>query len=120
MSHYIKIMLDYIFGIGNFRNDIVWRIGWVSGYKTKALKWIRNHDTILYYTKSDKFTFNKEYIMYPTDYVRRDGKRPTGKGFPIEDTWNCHSGDVLNSIAIMSFNKEKLGYPTQKPEALLE
>lgn len=43
-----------------------------------------------------------------------------GRGIPIEDTWNCNSGDVLDSIMIKSFSREKLGYPTQKPVALLQ
>ena len=76
LSHYLKVEMDSIFDIHNFQRDIIWRIGWVSGYKSKAKNWIRNHDDILYYTKSDKFTFNKEYIPYPTDYVRRDGRKP--------------------------------------------
>lgn len=118
-SHYLKILLDAVFGPERFQREIVWRIGWVSGYKTQAKNWIRNHDILLYYTKTDEFTFNKEYIPYPSDYRRRDGKRPTGKGIPIEDTWNCHPADTLNSIMIMSFSREKLSYPTQKPLALL-
>lgn len=76
----------------------------------------------MYYTKTDKATkkFNKEYIPYEDGYVRRDGKKPTGKGIPIEDTWNCNKSDVLDSIMIKSFSKEKLGYPTQKPNELLK
>lgn len=118
-SHYLKLILDAIFGPELFQREIVWRIGWVSGYKTQAQNWIRNHDIILYYTKSGEFTFNKEYIPYPPGYTRRDGSKPTGKGIPLEDTWNCHRGDSLHSIMIMSFSAEKTGYPTQKPEALL-
>ena len=118
---YIRVdILDKIFGYNNFRNEIVWRIGWLSGYKTKKIGWIRNHDSIFYYVKSDIFTFNKEYIPYAKNYVRRDGKKPTGKGIPIEDTWNCHTEDKLDSIMIKSFSKEKMGYPTQKPEKLIE
>ncbi len=120
-SAHLRILCDdKIFDPKNYRNEIIWRIGWLSGYKTKKIGWIRNHDTIHYYVKSKDFTFNKEYIPYKDDYVRRDGKKPTGKGLPIEDTWNCSRGDILNSISIMSFSKEKLGYPTQKPEKLLE
>ena len=121
-SHYLKVMLDAIFGTENFRNEVIWRIGWVSGFKTQKRGWIRNHDTLLYYTKTPaaQKVFNKEYLPYPPDYVRRDGSKPTGKGIPIEDTWNCHSGDRLDSIMIKSFSTEKLGYPTQKPLALLE
>ena len=119
-SHYLKAMLDAIFGKANFRNEIVWRIGWVSGFKTQKRGWIRNHDILLYYVKSEAAAkrFNKEYLPYPPDYVRRDGKKPTGKGFPIEDTWNCSTGDILDSIMIKSFSTEKSGYPTQKPVAL--
>ena len=119
---YVKALLDSIFGARSFRNEIVWRIGWVSGFKTQKRGWIRNHDTILYYVKSKaaQAKFNKEYIPYPPGYVRRDGKPPKGKGIPIEDTWNCSAGDVLDSIMIKSFSKEKTGYPTQKPLALYE
>ena len=122
MSHYLKLLLDCVFGGINFRNEIIWRIGWVSGYKTKKVGWIRNHDTLLYYTKAPRAlsTFNKEYIPYPKGYTRRDGSAPNGRGIPIEDTWNCHSGDVLDSIMIKSFSTEKVGYPTQKPLKLLE
>ena len=118
----LRILLDKTFGNSHFRNEIVWRIGWVSGFKTQKRGWIRNHDTILYYTKSVEADrrFIKEYLPYPADYIRRDGKQPTGKGIPIEDTWNCNVADVLNSIMIMSFSTEKVGYPTQKPLALLE
>ena len=119
-AHYVKVEMDKIFGYDNFRTEIIWRIGWVSGYKTQKNGWIRNHDTLLYYTKTEKYNFNKEYIPYPTGYLRRDGNAPKGKGVPIEDTWNSSSADILDSIMIKSFSKEKLGYPTQKPEALLE
>ncbi|MBZ9540227.1 hypothetical protein KGQ90_15005 [Modicisalibacter tunisiensis] len=119
VGHYVKIVMDELFGKENFHREIVWRIGWISGYKSAANNWIRNHDTLLYYTKGERFTFNKEYIPYPKDYVRRDGKKPTGKGYPIEDTWNCSEMDRLDSIQIKSFSREKLGYDTQKNESLL-
>ena len=120
-SHYLKVMLDAVLHPvgGRLRSEIIWRIGWVSGFKTRKRGWIRNHDTILYYALGGKFTFNKEYLPYPPGYVRRDGKAPTGAGIPIEDTWNCNAGDVLDSIMIKSFSREKLGYPTQKPLDLL-
>lgn len=118
-SHYIKVILDEVFGAENFRREIVWRIGWISGYKSAAKQWIRNHDTILYYSKSNNVIFNKKYIPYPVGYRRRDGGEPEGQGYPIEDTWNCSELDPLNSIQIMSFSGEKVGYPTQKNENLL-
>ena len=115
-SHYLKLLMDGLFGKQCFRNEIVWRIGWVSGFKTKKRGWIRNHDTILYYVASPDAAkrFNKEYIPYAPDYVRRDGKKPTGKGIPLEDTWNCSDADRLDSLMIKSF-APKTGYPTEKP-----
>ena len=122
VGHYIKMCMDAIWGMKNFRNEIIWRIGWVSGFKTQKRGWIRNHDTILYYVNSSKASalFNKEYLPYPPGYVRRDGKPPTGKGIPLEDTWNCSKADVLDSIMIKSFSQEKTGSPDQKPVALYE
>lgn len=120
VAHYVKLILDEIFGKENFVREIIWRIGWVSGYKSSVNNWIRNHDTILFYSKNKDYIFNKEYIPYPEGYVRRDGNAPTGKGYPIEDTWNCTALDSLDSIQLMSFSKEKVGYSTQKPEKLLE
>ena len=116
----VRLMMDEVFGANNFKREIIWRIGWISGYKSKANQWIRNHDTILYYTKSGDYTFNKKYIPYPEGYRRRDGGVPEGQGYPIEDTWNCSDLDNLNSIQIMSFSSEKVGYPTQKNENLLQ
>lgn len=101
--------------------EVIWRIGWVSGFKTRAKKFIRNHDTIYQYGKSKKPFFSKRYLPYPEGYVRRDGKPPTGKGIPLEDTWNCSAADRLDSIQIMSFSREKVGRGdlTQKNENLL-
>lgn len=120
VGHYVKILLDEIFGKENCIREIIWRIGWVSGYKSAMNNWIRNHDNILFYSKNSEYIFNKEYIPYPENYVRRDGGKPEGKGYPIEDTWNCSTMDSMDSIQLMSFSKEKLGYATQKNENLLE
>jgi len=121
MNAHVRVLMNEIFGKNNFQREIIWRIGWLSGYKTRANNWIRNHDSILFYTKSKSdFVFNKDYIPYPPEYRRRDGERPEGRGYPIEDTWNCNEIDVMNSIQIMSFSQEKTGYATQKNESLLE
>ena len=119
VGHYVKIVLDEIFGKERFEREIVWRIGWISGYKSAAVNWVRNHDNIYYYTKSPDFIFNKLYVPYAKDYVRRDGRKPEGSGYPIEDTWNCSDMDRMDSIQIMSFSREKVGYETQKNENLL-
>lgn len=74
-SHYLKVVMDRIFGAKCFRREIIWRSGWVSGFKTRARNWVRNHDTLLYYTKSLDFTFNKDkaYFPHPEGYKRRGG-----------------------------------------------
>lgn len=124
ISHYVKVLMDELFGFNSFRREIVWRIGWISGYKSAVKNWVRNHDIILFYTKTSNYIFNKEYIPYPLGYKRRGGK--IGRGYPIEDVWNANSfefelkgKDSLDSIQIKSFSQEKTGYPTQKNESLL-
>jgi hypothetical protein len=119
-AHYAKVLLDEIFGAHAFQREIVWRIGWVSGFKSRARGWIRNHDTLLFYAKGGRpSTFHKEYIPYPSGYVRRDGTPPRGPGYPIEDVWNASELDRMDSIQIVSFSGEKVGYPTQKNESLV-
>jgi adenine-specific DNA-methyltransferase len=128
--HYCKVLMDEIFGRTNFQREIIWRIGWVSGYKTIEKNWIRNHDSILFYAKdATRMEFIKQYIKYPKDYLRRDGSKPDGEGYAIEDTWNSYgidslsdyANDSMDSIAIISFSKEKVGnFKGQKNEALIK
>lgn len=47
-AHYIKVIADEVFGEERFQREIIWRIGWVSGYKSVANNWIRNHETLLF------------------------------------------------------------------------
>ena len=120
MSSYIRILMDEILGSDNYIREIVWRMGWISGYKTMANNWIRNHDNILFYAKNpESFTFNKKWIPYPPDYERWGG-REKGQGLAIEDVWGVFPGEGVNSLAVISFAKENLGYPTQKAEGLLQ
>lgn len=121
VGHYVKAIMDEVFDKENFQREIIWRIGWISGYKSAARNWIRNHDMILFYVRNkNNFVFNKEYISYPTEYRRRDGSQPTGAGYPIEDVWNASEVDKMDSIQIMSFSQEKVGYDTQKNINLLQ
>jgi len=114
----LKLLFDKYL---SYITEIIWRIGWVSGYKSAAEKFIRNHDTIYQYGKTDSPLFIKTYIPYPEGYTRRDGSPPSGEGYPLEDTWNCSDMDQLHSIQIMSFSKEKVGNQalTQKNENLV-
>ena len=120
MSSYVRIIADEIFGQESYTREIIWRMGWVSGYKTMANNWIRNHDNILFYLKDpENFTFNKKWIPYPPGYERWGG-RPKGQGLAIEDIWGIFPGEGLNSLSVISFAKENLSFPTQKSEGLLE
>ncbi len=127
IGHYVKIIMDDLFGMDNFQREIIWRIGWISGYKSAAKNWIRNHDTILFYVKtSNNFTFNKKYVPYHAGYKRRGGGESDKKGYPIEDVWNANPSEFelkgsesLDSIQIKSFSQEKTGYATQKNESVL-
>jgi DNA modification methylase len=112
-GHYLKVLMDQIFGASNFQREIIWKIGWASGFKSRARNYIRNHETLLLYTKTREFTFNKVYVPHPKGYERRGGGE-NPKGVPLDDVWLD-----IHSIQHLSFSKEKLGYPTQKPEALL-
>lgn len=117
--HYIKTIADEIFGEENFVREIIWRMGWISGYKSIANNWIRNHETLLFYAKnSDNYIFNKKYLPYPEGYERWGG-RPKGKGLPIEDIWGVFEKEGVTSLAVVSFASQDTGYPTQKPEGLL-
>ncbi|WP_187882598.1 site-specific DNA-methyltransferase [Helicobacter pylori] len=125
--HYCKVLMDEIFKRENFRSEIIWRMGFLSGYKTVAKKYIRNHDTILFYSKSDNYLFNKTYIenkdflqlltknevqnafkkfSFPQekvdDFLTFINHENRGEKYPLEDTWNSNKWDKLNSIAIDS------------------
>ena len=129
----LKLICDSVFGKPKFRREIIWNVGSVSGFKSQANGWIRQHDNILYYTKSDKYTFNKQYIPYREEYIKKmfryedeDGrlyrKRRNGRQYLDERPGNL-VGDVWNDIYSFQTRtraKEYLGYPTQKPEKLLE
>jgi len=118
--HSIKLIMDEIFGQENFIREIIWRPGWVSGYKSVANNWVRNHETILYYGKNKKsVVFNKMYTPYPPDYERWGG-RPKGKGLAIEDVWGVFPQEGVTSLQVVSFSGEYTGFITQKPEGLLE
>ena len=127
VGHYAKLVLDEIFGPACFQREIVWRIGWLSGFKTRANNWIRNHDLLFFYTRDPaRFTFHKQYVPHPEGYLRRDGKSPSGRGVPMEDVWNANEAefalrgkDSLDSIQIKSFSREKTGWATQKNTSLL-
>lgn len=112
--HYAKVLMDEIFGIDNFQREIVWRIGWLSGYKTADKNWIRNHDTILFYSKKEShLSFIKKYI--PASQFKKIAQSDAER-YPIEDVWNGNEYDDLNSIAIVSFSGETVSKMLNKED----
>lgn len=138
--HYVKILMDEIFGEDNFRNDISWHYsGWNKKLKTSFEK---RHDTILYYCADDEGTnFNSFFEQWESEeeYIKKrkqkpltdeDGRRYVlsdaggGKrvkryldeaikdGVVVDDVWDI---DKINNSA-----KESVNYSTQKPEVLIE
>ena len=124
-GHYLKMMMDEVFGYENFKNEIVWH--YFMGGKSQSF-FARKHDTIFFYTKSDKWIFN------PSKKKRRLDFKPSlpatsSSGKPLEDkTGKDEFGyysivsmdDVWDIKGVFNMSKEWLGYPTQKPEELLE
>jgi DNA modification methylase len=172
-SHYIRLILDEVFGQDAFRREIIWDITVLSGFKVQAKNWIRGHDTVLYYSKSSTPTFHKLRQPHQQKYidmfnrVDENGERylvahgmtrylkdVIDKGKPYGDVWDDITSyhifrkmveevrtmpelqDLLNETKeiqnysdvwdnVMSFQQqptaaENVGYPTQKPQTLLE
>ncbi len=124
MGHYLKIVLDCIFKEENFKNEIIWHYH-TSG---NAKHWyVKNHDIILYYTKSKNNYFNMlKDKRYTKAKSRKMGIQNLGKGEKefFEDEKGVYQftnmEDVWNIPYINSQAKERTGYPTQKPLELLE
>ncbi|EGK8025583.1 site-specific DNA-methyltransferase [Campylobacter lari] len=129
-------LLNEVFGEDNFIREIVWRIGWVSGFKTIG-EIIRNHDLIYLYAKNlSKNLINKLYttkLEYQPRFNEISLKEITNDlerlqinkneieffleklqflgmpdRYPLESTWNCNPYDKLNSVAIVSYSGEKI------------
>jgi site-specific DNA-methyltransferase (adenine-specific) len=131
-SHYLRMLLDDIFGCENFRSEIIWSYKRWSNSRKGLLP---GHQTIFYYTKTSHYTFNTLYKDYSAttniDQILQERERDhlgkavykrdssggivaakEKKGVPLSDVWEI---PFLNPKA-----KERTGYPTQKPIELLE
>ena len=135
ISHYVKILMDEVFGEENFRREIIWDIQVLSGFKTLAPNWIRGHDTIFYYVKNnEEKIFHKLRQPHTKEYedmfnkTDSDGRKymvahkktrywdeVKEKGKPFGDVW----GDIM-SFQQQPTSSEKVDYATQKPETLLQ
>ena len=123
-SHYLKALMDAVFGKNYFQNELVWRYSW--GYHT-AKRWNRKHDLILFYAKGKIWSFNAEEVMdkRENEVLRRletgaasatmaaDKATTSDKSLKLPaDVWDI---PTINGMA-----SERVGYPTQKPLALYE
>jgi DNA modification methylase len=122
-SHYIKVMLDKIFGRKNFRNEIAWCY---SGPANTKRYFPRKHDIIFFYAASDKYVHNEIRVPHcgklsvggksswaGTKWNSSDHAQRLVRGKLLEDWWK----DIP---ALQRNEKERCGYPTQKPIKLLE
>ena len=116
--HHIRLVMDEIFGQNNFRNELIWTY---NGGALPPNDWPRKHDNLLRYVKTTKeWTFNTEYRPYNELTAKRMKSIHKGvqvdveRGTPVTDWWT----DI--KVPTGPMNKEKSGYPTQKPIALLE
>lgn len=137
--HHAKVILDGLFGERNFRNELIWHYG--SGGRAKRF-FHRKHDVILWYSRTDSWRFFPDAISLPRNrcpgcgaerdqwnHLKRhtdpDGRvyrtiRSAGKVYRYYDDEPTVPADVWLDVShLQQKDPERLGYPTQKPEALL-
>lgn len=129
-SHYLKILMDGIFGPACFRNEIVWRY---RRWPAKSTRFQRMHDVLLFYTAAEgnqhvfstlygyeqlaastlkTFGTKKQRADFSSGHRKPSVEEGETQGPPLSDVWEIG--------VIAAIGKERTGYPTQKPEALLE
>ena len=130
-SHYLKVLMDAVFAPQNFRNEIVWR--YKKYQKAEMRHFTRNSDRILFYVRSreaDK-RFTPQFIQLdkPKRFLKRVWDKSSGRIVNAKDddgrvqyieVEKEKIDDVWEMTYLMPAARERLGYPTQKPEALLE
>ena len=128
-GHYVKVIMDEVFGEMKFRNDLIWKY---FGPTSTEKNFPRKHDIILFYTKSDEYYFDKKatLIQYDDKAIRRyDKADEEGKPYKL---YYDKDGTVRKAYMkegkptevfeipfVQGTSEERIGYPTQKPEALL-
>lgn len=116
-SHYLKLLMDAVFGAENFQNEVIWH--YQTGGASKV-RFSRKHDTIFFYSKSKKWQFHGDRIAVPrTEKAMARAKNPKGARIAADDDTK-NPNDVILIQQMNPMARERLGYPTQKPEALLE
>jgi DNA modification methylase len=126
MGSYIRLVMDEIWGVDNLRNEVIWYFQTSGGSSDRLF--IKNHNILLNYSKGEDYTFNVIRQPWPEDTLKKWQRDEAGniyrvqhkfgkryyiheEGKRIDDVWN---------ITLGSRDHERVGYPTQKPEQLLE
>ncbi len=131
MSHYLKILLDCVFGEKNFRNEIVWHY---KKWSNVSKHFQKNHDVVLFYSKNNTYFYRIQFQKYADEKWIEETLRVRNKDNKLVRSKDEHGNymkrkkqnkgvpqhDVFNDISWGATNKERTGYPTQKPLALLE
>lgn len=124
INHWIRCIMDDVFGYDNFRNNIIWQYNrWTATSKDFQ----KLHDCILRYTKTKQFIFNVEYKDYTEGSKKRKENKlhrfKDGEKYLVTETKGVAQNDVWVDIPFLppSCNeRKKVGYKTQKPKALIE
>ncbi len=115
-SHYLKLVMDSIFGKNNFQSEVIW------GYRTQGVSkssWPKKHEVLLHYSGGLKPTFHPQmqriYYQKPFRHTKIDEDGNHYADVYVRDVWD----DDPETRALISQSKERTGWPTQKPLALL-
>ncbi|MEO7019493.1 MAG: DNA methyltransferase [Ktedonobacteraceae bacterium] len=119
-SHYLKVVIDAIFVPhgGDFQNELIW--SYKSGGASKK-RFARKHDVVFFYTKTNEWHFypqkERSYMMHKYGFKKSDFQIDSESGLQYS---MVYARDVLEIPSVGSDTAERMGYPTQKPEALLQ
>ena len=125
-SHYLKLLMDAVFGVQNFRNEIIWT--YVASPSTTVKDFPRKHDTVLRYTKSGEWTFNADDIRIPyaessvnrAKYAANASQVLAGTQIVLKPGGKIPPTPWTDITQAYRHRSQYVGYPTQKPLALLE
>ncbi|MEO0106935.1 MAG: DNA methyltransferase [candidate division WOR-3 bacterium] len=124
VGHYVKLLMDEVFGMDNLRNEIVWCY---TGPSQTSKYFVRKHDNILFYTKTDDYVFNTELLRVSyrksTKFAGKTsftGLTPKEKGKELDERGKLKEDWWADVAGIGYAHAQITGFATQKPEALLE
>lgn len=129
IGHYVKILMDEIFGESNFRNEIIWHYTNKMSGSSDPKDFVCEHDTIFRYSRSSDYHYNivkeeRDVPVLQSKRVKVDGKnmraRDENGNIIYEESTDKKVKDVWTIPYIASTDSQRVGYSTQKPEALLE